>query len=531
MAQESKETYIEKYSPFAIEQMKEYGIPASITLAQALLESSSGNSLLAKQENNHFGIKADLSWIQKGGEYGVYQDDKKDDKFRRYKTAEDSFRDHTKLLLSSRYKNCFLLDVDDYKGWAKEIKKAGYATDKNYEEKLIKTVKDNALDRFDKEAIKEAKKEGKEIGYLKNLGQAKSISPNKSEVSALSKSSSYSMPLERKETLFVTSPWGLRVDPIKTNSSSNHKGIDFRASFEPVLATEDFGKVTSINNDSKSSGGKSITIDYKREDGSRLKVTYMHLSRIDVKVGDEVKAGQKIGISGNTGLRTTGPHLHFQVAKEIDGKSRIYDPAAYLAEIAQKGGLKQQIEYNGENLLSLYKVAEDKKDEEHLNPQEWMKKLLTSSDSDLALSTSNDPLMDILVSAFTSLMHLAQRLDEKPIKEQYERVNSCSESHSIDLKTIVPDFEKISLEVKEDGKSFLSIRDNKENYSLPLNSKDLNLLKRIVNDEELSKEEQEKKVYSFVNEKINSLRLGALTSKNFNDISMDLEQSQNLRIR
>ncbi len=529
MAKDSKETYIESYSKIAIEQMKEYGIPASITLAQALLESSSGNSLLAKQENNHFGIKADSSWIAKGGEYGVYQDDKKDDKFRRYTSAEDSFRDHSKLLLTERYKNCFLLEADDYKGWAKEIKKAGYATDKNYEEKLLKIIKDNALDRFDKEAIKEAKEEGKEIGYLKNLRGAKILSPNKSEIPSLTKSS-YSMPLERKETLFVTSPWGLRADPIKTGSSQNHKGIDFRASFEPILATEDFGKVSRVNSDSNSSSGKSITIDYKREDGSSVKVTYMHLSRIDVKVGDKVKAGQQIGVSGNTGSRTTGPHLHFQVAKEIDGKSRIYDPTAYLSEIAQKGGLSQTVEYNGENLLSLYKQEDNEKNNEPLSPQEWMKKLLTSEDSDLALSSSSDPIMDILVTAFTSLMVLAQKLDEKPQEEQFEKVNSIAETHSIDLKSIVTGFEKINLEAKE-GKTFLSIRDNGKDYSLQLNSKDLNLLEKIVNDKELSKDEQAGKISLMVNEKINSLRLEALTSKNFNDISMEQEQSQNLKIR
>ncbi|MCD8210768.1 MAG: hypothetical protein LUC37_04405, partial [Prevotella sp.] len=188
------------------------------------------------------------------------------------------------------------------------------------------------------------------------------------------------------------------------------------------------------------------------------------------------------------------------------------------------------VEYHGENLLAFYKEKNEEKTLETFSPQEWMKKLLTLEDSDLALSSSSDPIMDILVSAFCSLMVLAQKLDEKPQEEQFEKVNSCSETHSIDLKSIVPKFEKICLLAK-DGKCFLSIRDDGKNYSLQLNSIDLNLLKSIVNDEELSKDEQAGKISLMVNEKINSLRLEALTSKNFNDISMEQEQSQNLKIR
>ncbi|MDP4266375.1 MAG: glucosaminidase domain-containing protein [Bacteroidota bacterium] len=139
--------YIEKYKNVAIKEMNVFGIPASITLAQGLLESSNGNSPLATEANNHFGIKCHLDWE---GEKIFKDDDKENECFRKYNTAEESFKDHSEFLKSkSRYSNLFKLELTDYKGWAKGLKDAGYATNPKYPELLINLIEKYNLMAFD----------------------------------------------------------------------------------------------------------------------------------------------------------------------------------------------------------------------------------------------------------------------------------------------------------------------------------------------------------------------------------------------
>ena len=141
------ESYIERYKNIAITEMNGSGIPASITLAQGILESGSGNSKLAKEANNHFGIKCATEW--KGGTI-LQDDDNKDDCFRVYKSPEESFRDHTEFLKRKRYASLFELDKNDYRGWANGLKTAGYATNPRYAELLISLVERYDLSRFDR---------------------------------------------------------------------------------------------------------------------------------------------------------------------------------------------------------------------------------------------------------------------------------------------------------------------------------------------------------------------------------------------
>ena len=123
-----QEKYIAKYSAIAVSEMQRSGVPASITLAQGLLESRYGQSRLAAQGNNHFGIKCH-NWK---GRKMYEDDDAKGECFRVYRSAEESFRDHSDFLrYQDRYKGLFELDPADYKGWARGLKKAGYATDRN----------------------------------------------------------------------------------------------------------------------------------------------------------------------------------------------------------------------------------------------------------------------------------------------------------------------------------------------------------------------------------------------------------------
>jgi LysM repeat protein len=144
----SPEDYILKYKDIAIREMKRSGIPASITLAQGMLESDNGNSRLARNANNHFGIKCH-DWTGKG----FYQDDDKANEcFRTYKSANESFIDHSDFLMSKqRYGSLFDFKTTDYKNWAKGLKKAGYATSPTYAVMLIKLIDDNQLHYFDSE--------------------------------------------------------------------------------------------------------------------------------------------------------------------------------------------------------------------------------------------------------------------------------------------------------------------------------------------------------------------------------------------
>ncbi|MBO4263721.1 MAG: glucosaminidase domain-containing protein [Bacteroidales bacterium] len=142
--------YIARYAALAVAEMQRSGIPASITLAQGMLESDAGRSELAVKANNHFGIKCHKGW---SGERHSRDDDRKNECFRVYPSVEASFQDHSDFLrYRDRYKSLFELDPGDYKGWARGLKAAGYATDKAYAEKLIRQIEQYDLTRFDRQA-------------------------------------------------------------------------------------------------------------------------------------------------------------------------------------------------------------------------------------------------------------------------------------------------------------------------------------------------------------------------------------------
>lgn len=145
---ESIDAYIATFANLAQDEMKAYGIPASITLAQGLLESGFGKGQLALKTNNHFGIKCHKGWQ---GDYDFHDDDEKGECFRKYNHPRYSFRDHS-LFLTTRSRYAFLFDYrpDDYVSWAKGLKKAGYATDKKYPQKLIYLIEKYQLYDYDK---------------------------------------------------------------------------------------------------------------------------------------------------------------------------------------------------------------------------------------------------------------------------------------------------------------------------------------------------------------------------------------------
>ena len=139
--------YVKKYAPAATKNMRFFKIPASITLAQGILESGYGEGTLAKKANNHFGIKCHKEWK---GKSITHDDDEKDECFRSYKNPLRSYRDHSLFLVDrDRYSSLFTLNRKDYKGWAVGLKAAGYATDPKYAEKLISLIERFNLTRFD----------------------------------------------------------------------------------------------------------------------------------------------------------------------------------------------------------------------------------------------------------------------------------------------------------------------------------------------------------------------------------------------
>lgn len=181
----TRASYIEQWKDEAILQMREHGIPASITLAQAILESGDGNSELSRRSNNHFGIKCH-DWTGKK----VYaDDDKRHECFRKYDNAHQSFEDHSQFLKRSRYAFLYEYDVTDYTSWAHGLKKAGYATNPKYPALLIRIIEENDLEQYDAQALS------------KNYHPA---TPTKSKTPKSSKGDAIVINIERGKEIFVS---------------------------------------------------------------------------------------------------------------------------------------------------------------------------------------------------------------------------------------------------------------------------------------------------------------------------------------
>lgn len=211
----SAQEYVERYKGIAVREMNVYGIPASITLAQGLLESGNGNSSLAIQANNHFGIKCTSDWQ---GPSVLQDDDKVDDCFRSYANAEDSFRDHSQFLLRKRYETLFELDKNDYKGWAHGLKKAGYATNPKYGELLIGLIERYELQQYDRSESTQEKYKREERVW-QNIAETP---PQRAAEEALAKPpvAMKIHEVKKGDTLFnIGKRYGLTVDELKTLNS------------------------------------------------------------------------------------------------------------------------------------------------------------------------------------------------------------------------------------------------------------------------------------------------------------------------
>ena len=281
-----------------MEQMRRYGIPASVTLAQGIIESANGKSTLARTANNHFGVKGEFN-----GAYVLANDDKPNEKFKKYDNVGQSYEDHSKVLMASRYqKYVGNLSPDDYRGT------------------IVGVIEGSNLQKYDQMVMEQMKREGRQFGTASNPLRA-GVTTRPSFNSELKPTGmdlpqgEYSMPVKRDTFMLITSPYGPRKDPMDRSRTQVHHGIDIT--------------VVAVNHNTNTGGGKSVTVEYARPDGSKTQVQYMHLSQIDVKKGDTVQAGQKLGVSGNTGTRTTGEHLHFGVINiYTDGAILCYSTAS-----------------------------------------------------------------------------------------------------------------------------------------------------------------------------------------------------------
>lgn len=370
------------------------------------------------------------------------------------------------------------------------------------------------MQKYDQIIMAEMKAQGLEIGQEKN---------------ANANGKAYSFPVGREEFLFVTSPFGMRTDPMDPTKQQMHKGIDIRCKGDAILATENNGKVVAVNHNANTPGGKSVTIEYKRDDGSRVQNTYMHLSSVDVKAGDVVQAGQKIGISGNTGTRTTGEHLHFGVTQiSSDGQKRDIDPAVYLAEIAEKGNIKLQALHNGNDLLAKYKTSPSLVTQEGKiqNSEDWMKKLLSSEDSGVGLSGTNDPIMDMVVKAFSSLMMLAVVIDSKGEEEQISTISKMADERKVDLTPLLPHMRTCALVVGDNNKAILQADNGTIQISRELSASELSRLSLTLNDPKLSEESKRMRVAGMVN----AMVLSQQASQNFEQ-EMSKQQSREEQIK
>lgn len=203
--------YIDRFRDIAIEEMKKNGIPASITLAQGLLESGNGNGMLAREANNHFGIKCNTTWT---GPTMLKDDDAPNECFRVYSNPEESYRDHSEFLKRQRYAFLFELDRNDYRGWAQGLKQAGYATNPRYAELLIGIVERYGLDQYDKAEANLVAKVNREEKVLQEISR---------EVPITQQQAPEKTPVEMKiyevkpgDTLFsISKRFGLSVDDIK----------------------------------------------------------------------------------------------------------------------------------------------------------------------------------------------------------------------------------------------------------------------------------------------------------------------------
>ena len=209
--------------------------------------------------------------------------------------------------------------------------------------------------------------------------------------------------------------------------------------------------------------------------------------------GDSVNAGQKLGVSGNTGSRTTGEHLHLGVINvSADGKQQWVNPAAYLSEINQKGDLQKQAQYNGKDLLAQYQAGGSttvpSQSQEQASPDDWLNRLMSSEDAALGYgltgSNGNDGgLLDSIMKMFMTMLMLTMQMENKTQEEKVQMVTDALVNKRIDLSGFTPNLQSSALTIKQDGTAVLTTDDGKQQYSHELTTAEQTRLSQILNSD------------------------------------------------
>lgn len=483
---EINKSFIEKYSGIAMEQQAKYGIPASVTLAQGILESSAGTSSLCQKTNNLFGVKVSPSWLAQGGEYVIAYDDNPDDKFCKLKSYEDSFENHSQFLVNNqRYKDCFSLPVSDAAGWCDALQKAGYATDKDYATKLKGIIDTYNLTQYDTMA-------------MRNPEQGRSVAQPAVQGPQLS------LPIDCEEFVNVRLPYGQVRSAEDPQQTEHHATLDLFTSGKPVLATESGGTVMSVRN------GNEVTVQYPQQDGGNILVTYSNLDSVSVKQGDRLSAGQQVGRSSDF------VSMAVRVST-TQGAQRTIDPAAYIASIMDRTGQSRQMYYNGTDILASY--SQKPVQAEQLTFDQMAQKLLSSEDAGFGLGDElgSDPIVGLLVKLFTSLMALvtASESENRP-----QQLAEAVQNKSVPLDGFLPKGYTGSLDFSGRG-PVLVASDGKNTITHPLSIIEQNRMSLIVGNTALSEQDRQTRVGTF----LSGLIVQDQLSRNF-DVALDAAQSQ-----
>jgi len=274
----TSKSYIDAYKNLAISEMKRTGIPASITLAQGMIESGNGKSSLAVEANNHFGIKCHNDWK---GPTVKHHDDRRNECFRKYRTPGESYRDHSDFLSTTpRYKDLFLLSQTDYKGWAKGLKKAGYATNPYYANMLIRKIEEYGLYKFDSSTITASSVQDKKTDTVTVMKAATdSISTSVMEAPSGEKIAFRALPQRVKENN--------RIQYIIVNERDTRKSIE--KEFE--LLPWELPRYNDLKSDFELVPGSILYLQPKRDKAEPGKETHI------VKKGDTMyMISQQYGI-------------------------------------------------------------------------------------------------------------------------------------------------------------------------------------------------------------------------------------------
>lgn len=284
--------YIQNYADIAMEEMRVYKIPASITLAQGMLESGNGNSTLASKSNNHFGVKCHQGW---SGAKVYHDDDKKGECFRKYKYVHTSYKDHS-LFLTQRSRYDFLFDYreNDYRKWAKGLKQAGYATDPKYPQKLIELIERYQLEDFDAYVLKKSPKK------YKSSQQVVYTPPKKSKNGV--------HVVQRGETLYsISKTYGVEVSQIKKwNKLKSNELI--------------IGQELKVASKGKSPSSKKIRVDKKGWHTVQKGETMYSISKLYGMSVEDLKKQNKL----KSNELSTGMSLKVDERKSNDSKAKTH---------------------------------------------------------------------------------------------------------------------------------------------------------------------------------------------------------------